>query len=78
MGVAAIFILRRTQRELTPTLPYRCPGYPVVPIVYVLILLAILTNMFIGEKQRTEAIVGVGFVAIGAIVYATFLRGVRG
>ncbi len=74
MGVAAIFILRRTQRELTPTLPYRCPGYPVVPIVYVLILFAILMNMFIGETQRTEAIVGVGFVAIGAMVYAAFLQ----
>ncbi|QEL17932.1 APC family permease [Limnoglobus roseus] len=74
MGVAAIFVLRTRQRELTPLLPYRCPGYPIVPAVYVLILVAVVANMFIGTEQRTEAKVGVGYALVGGLVYALFLR----
>lgn len=74
LGVAAIFVLRRTQRELTPTLPYRCPGYPVVPALYVLILAGVLANMVIGGKQLTEVTVGTVYAAVGGVVYALFLR----
>jgi hypothetical protein len=40
--------------------------------VYVLCLAAVLFNMF--TKQRTEALTGVGFVLVGAIVYVLFGR----
>lgn len=75
LGVAAIFVLRRTQRELTPTLPYRCPGYPVVPVVYLLILAAVLANMFISGKTRIEACVGLVYALVGGLVYVLFMRG---
>lgn len=77
LGVAAIFVLRRTQRELTPTLPYRCPGYPVVPALYILMLAAVLANMFIGTEQRTEALVGSGYALLGGVVYYLFLKNTR-
>src|SRR5262249_61149149 len=55
--------------------PYRCWGYPVVPAVYVAILAAVAVNTLL--TQRTEAAAGVGFIALGALVYAVALRGPR-
>lgn len=74
LGVASIFVLRRTQRDLTPSLPYRCPGYPVVPALYLLVMVAVLVNMFIGTESRKEAEVGVCYAAVGGLIYALFLR----
>jgi amino acid transporter len=69
-AVATIFVFRH--RFPNAERPYRCPGYPFVPILYVLILALILTNMFL--KQRTEALAGLGFIAVGAAVYVLFGR----
>jgi APA family basic amino acid/polyamine antiporter len=71
MAVAAVFRLRGfgSAREL----PYRCPGYPLVPLVYVAIMAAVLVNMF--RTQTSEAITGVGFVTLGALVYAVVFAG---
>ncbi len=74
LGVAAIFVLRRTQRDLTLTLPYRCPGYPVVPALYILMMAAVLANMFIGTEQRAEAQIGTCYAVVGGVVYFLFLR----
>jgi hypothetical protein len=38
---------------------------------------AVLVNMFVSPEQRTEALVGMGFIAAGAAVYALFLRKTR-
>jgi amino acid transporter len=65
LAVATIFVFRR--RLPHAERPYRCWGYPVVPAVYVLILSLVLLNMFL--NQRTESQVGVGFIAVGAVVY---------
>ena len=35
---------------------------------------AVLANMFIGTSQRTEAIVGSCYAALGGLVYFLFLR----
>ncbi len=74
LGVASLFVLRWRDRHLTASLPYRCPGYPIVPAIYVLFMAAVLANMFIGTSQRTEAIVGSCYAALGALVYFLFLR----
>jgi amino acid transporter len=66
LAVATIFVFRR--RLPNAERPYRCWGYPFVPVLYVTILALVAANMF--REQRTEAMVGVGFVAIGALVYA--------
>lgn len=74
LGVASLFVLRWRARESDPALPYRCPGYPVVPALYVLIMAAVLANMFIGTAQRTEAIVGSLYALLGGLIYFLLLR----
>jgi amino acid transporter len=69
LAVAAVFVFRVKRRHETAALPYRCPGYPVVPAVYVLIMAAVLANMIFGA-QWLESLVGLGYIAIGVGVYA--------
>jgi amino acid transporter len=71
LAVATIFVFRR--RYPNAERPYRCLGYPVVPAVYVLILALVLVSMFI--NQQTEALTGVGFIALGAGVYFLLFQG---
>jgi amino acid transporter len=74
LAVASIFVFRK--RFGTENLPYRCPLYPFVPILYVLVMTAVLANMF--TKQRLESLIGLGFISLGAIVYTLFFAGRRG
>jgi len=69
MAVASIFIFRRQIPDADR--PYRCWGYPGVPIAYCLIMALVVINIFI--DQTTEALIGVGFIAVGALVYALFV-----
>jgi amino acid transporter len=79
LAVASIFVFRRRFPPTPENRPYRCWGYPVVPILYCLIMAAVLANMFITPQQQSEAVIGLGFVAVGAAVYrAVFWRGARG
>ena len=66
LAVSTIFVFRR--RLANVERPYRCWGYPVVPLLYFIIPIIILTNMFF--NQRLEAATGVGFIALGAVVYS--------
>jgi amino acid transporter len=75
LAVATIFVFRRTIPPTPENRPYRCWGYPVVPALYIAIIGAVLVNMFLTPEQRTEALVGMGFIASGAAVYALFYRG---
>ncbi|MBI2804034.1 MAG: amino acid permease [Planctomycetes bacterium] len=74
LGVASIFMLRRQYPVDRVQLPYRCWGYPWLPAVYVLAMAAVLANMFV--TQTTEALIAVGFIAVGAVVYAVMFGGV--
>jgi amino acid transporter len=65
MAVTSIFVFRRRLPDAPR--PYRCIGYPIVPALYVILPALILGNMFI--KQRMEAVIGLGFIGLGAIVY---------
>lgn len=73
MAVLSIFIFR-WRYPLAPR-PYRCWGYPVTPALYVVLPLFILSNMFV--NQRTEALIGVGFIALGTVVYWVLFRGMK-
>jgi amino acid transporter len=77
LAVASIFRFRYTHPPATVKLAYRCPGYPVVPAVFVGCMVAVMVNMIASPEQRTEALIGLGFIAAGGIVYALFLRGGR-
>jgi APA family basic amino acid/polyamine antiporter len=70
MAISTIFVFR--YRFPHADRPYRCWGYPVVPIVYILVLAAVACNTLV--TQRTEAAVAVGFILFGAAVYAGWLR----
>jgi APA family basic amino acid/polyamine antiporter len=75
LAVASIFVFRRRIPVTPENRPYRCRGYPYVPIVYVAIMAAVLVTFFATPRQRTEALVGLGFIALGAVVYALVFRG---
>jgi len=77
LSVASIFVFRWKIPPTAENRAYRCWGYPVVPIVYVLIMAAVLSNMFATPHQRSEAVVGMVFIGIGALVYGLFLRRAR-
>ncbi len=72
LAVASLFVFRRRFPVDKVVLPYRCRLYPLLPILYVAIMALVLFNMF--TTQRTEALVGMAFIAAGAAVYAV-LRG---
>jgi amino acid transporter len=67
LAVSSLFVLRRRYPRSQVQIPYRCPLFPVLPILYVTAMAAVLFNMF--TTQRIEALAGVGFIGIGALVY---------
>jgi amino acid transporter len=68
LAVTTIFVFRRRLPDAER--PYRCVGYPVVPLLYVGIMSLVLINMF--REQWTESLVGVWFIGMGAAVYVLF------
>ena len=72
LAVASIFVFRR--RLPSADRPYRCWGYPAVPALYCLLRGAVLANMFVTAEQRSEARIGLGFIAAGAAVYLLIYR----
>jgi amino acid transporter len=69
-AVATIFVFRRRLPDANR--PYRCWGYPIVPLLYLILPALILTNMF--QHQPVEAGVGVGFIALGVVAYLLIER----
>jgi amino acid transporter len=76
LAVATIFVFRARMPDAER--PYRCRGYPLVPIVYVLILATVAVNTLLSPHTRIEAVAGLGFIALGAVIYGAFLRNGRG
>jgi amino acid transporter len=77
LAVASIFVFRWRFPATPENRPYRCWGYPVVPALYVLIMMAVVANMFLTAEQQSEARIGLGFIGAGALVYLTLFRGGR-
>jgi APA family basic amino acid/polyamine antiporter len=69
LTVAALFVLRRKGHQ---AIPYRTPGYPVTPMVF-LLLIALLLFLLGGHNPR-QAILGVAVVALGLPVYYLLFR----
>jgi len=65
LAVTSIFVFRWRLPHVER--PYRCPGYPVVPALYVVLPLFVLVNMFFA--QPFEALTGLVFIALGALLY---------
>jgi len=51
--------------------PYRCPWYPLVPVLYLPLPAFMLATMFV--KQPIEAAAGAVFIGLGVVVYFVWL-----
>jgi APA family basic amino acid/polyamine antiporter len=65
-GVAALFVLRRKRPDVAR--PYRCTGYPYLPLLYIVMAGAWAVNVV--WTHRTESLIGMGIVLLGAPFYA--------
>ena len=72
LTVAALFVLRR---KAPKAIVYRTPGYPLTPIVFLLLIALLL--FLLGGHNPKQAIMGVGVVALGLPVYYLLFRGYR-
>ena len=61
----AIFVFRKTRAEMER--PYRCPGYPVVPFIFVASSLAVAAATIV--QQPRETLAGVAITIAGIPVY---------
>jgi amino acid transporter len=70
LAVASIFYFRRAMPNVDR--PYRCIGYPWVPILYVALMIVVAVHMFV--NHRTESMIGMVFIGIGAAAYGLVAR----
>jgi APA family basic amino acid/polyamine antiporter len=60
-----LFVFRRTLRDAPRA--YRATGYPIVPLAFLLVTVALLANAFIATPR--QALQGVGMLAAGLPFY---------
>lgn len=65
LGAISLFVYRR--RAPDAVRPYRVPGYPWTPLVFVLTACALVLNTLVGQPGR--AALGIGIVLLGAPAY---------
>ena len=69
LTVVGLFVLRR--REPT-RVHFKTPGYPVTPVVFLILITVLL--VLLGGKNPREAFAGVGVVALGLPIYYLVFR----
>ena len=74
LAVGTIYVFRYRHPDLTAKLPFRCPGYPVVPALFLLPMVAVYLNMLATPSSRNEAVAGCAFIAAGAVLYTVAYR----
>ena len=67
---SSVFVLRRKMPEAER--PYRTIGYPVVPIVFILVALWLIVNTLL--TKRVESVSGLVLIAAGLPLYIYFKR----
>lgn len=70
LAAASVFVYRK--REPHATRPYKVPGYPVTPSVFILAALVLVVNTIATQPGR--AVVGLGIVLAGAPAYLIWRR----
>lgn len=68
LGGAAVFVLRRRQPDVTR--PFRVPGYPWTPALFMAAAAAIVVNTL--ATRPYEALAGLGVVALGAPAFLSW------
>jgi APA family basic amino acid/polyamine antiporter len=67
LTVAAVYVLRRRQPQRAR--PYRCWGYPWAPALFIAVVLFVDGHTLADPASRTNALLGLGILAAGAMVY---------
>ncbi len=69
---AALFVLRRTRPDAER--PARVPGYPVVPLIFVLGELGAVAGAYLRPDVRGATYIGAAWIAAGALLYGLRFR----
>ena len=70
LAAASIFVYRK--RNPDAKRPYRVPGYPVTPCLFILAAVALVANTILSQPVR--AALGIGIVLLGAPAYGIWRR----
>jgi APA family basic amino acid/polyamine antiporter len=70
LTAVGIFIFRRTRKDLDR--PYRTIGYPLVPLIFVIITFGFVVNALIAKPLHAWA--GLILMAVSLPIYLTFKR----
>src|SRR5206468_3532381 len=65
LTAASVFVLRRRRPEMSR--PYRVIGYPIVPVLFVIVALVLLLQTL--QSRPRESLMGLGLMAIGVPFY---------
>jgi APA family basic amino acid/polyamine antiporter len=65
MATASVIVLRRTRPDLPR--PYKTVGYPVVPVLFVLVAIALILSTLFNSPR--ESVLGLGIIALGVPFY---------
>jgi APA family basic amino acid/polyamine antiporter len=71
LSMASLFVFRRTLPNVPR--PYRASGYPVVPLMFILVTVALLVNTFIAAPR--QAFEGVAVLLLGLPLFWWWSRG---
>ena len=70
MTVGAVLVLRRTQPHRAR--PYRCFGYPWLPIIYLIVALAFVVSTLLTRPR--ESLLGLALAVLGVPLYLYWRR----
>lgn len=70
LGAASVFACRRKFPDLPR--PYRVPGYPMTPLIFVLAAFALVVNVTVSTPKRAS--IGLGIIAVGLPAYQVWAR----
>jgi len=73
LATASIFIFRYKKLSLTDEVAFKVPGYPIVPILYLIVTVAFVINTLIALPNESWA--GVAILLLGIPAYYIFKRG---
>jgi APA family basic amino acid/polyamine antiporter len=69
---AALFVLRRRRPDAHR--PMRVPGYPLVPLTFVLGEVGVVLGAYLNPEVRGATLIGLAWIAAGAVLYAVRFR----
>ena len=72
LGAACVFVLRRTKPDAER--PFRVPGYPATPLLFIIAAAALVGNTI--ATQPARAAVGIGVVLLGMPVYFVWAKSI--